>query len=539
MAEWNFANLFEVCAEVRQDGLALAHGDDEVSWVEYNANANGIAAAMLAAGVAKQDKVAQYLYNCPEYMTSVFACFKAGLVPVNTNYRYADDELLYLWDNSDAAVITFHASFAETIERIRDKLPKVKLWLWVADGSSTCPAWATDFASAAASGSSTNVSAPWGRSGGDRWFLYTGGTTGMPKGVMWEQDTLCRLGTRTHPLPLTDDVTIDQYRDSIAARPPTVGLPAAPLMHGTGHITALGQLLGGGTIVTMPNRSLDPEGLLDACSQRRVTGMAIVGDAFARPLADALEANPGRWEFNDLFVMVSSGVMWSQPIKERLLAQIPQLIIMDALGSSEALGMGSSTSSNANIFATAKFDLGADAVVITDEGELVKPGSGETGRLGVQGLMPVGYYKDEVKSAATFPTIAGKRYSLPGDFATIEADGSITLLGRGSVCINTGGEKVFPEEIEECLKGHPSVVDAIVVGVPDERFGQAIVAVVERLAGAEVDEAAVIDHVKGNLAHYKAPRRIFAVDSLTRAANGKVDYKKWTSFAREATEPVG
>ncbi|MEZ5340148.1 MAG: AMP-binding protein [Acidimicrobiales bacterium] len=443
MTEWNFADLWEVCAEVRDSGLALAHGDREVSWRSFNSSANGLAQVMLDAGVGQQDKVAQYLYNCPEYMLSVFACFKAGLVPVNTNYRYADDELLYLWDNADASVITFHASFTETIERIRSRLPKVKLWLWVDDGSGLCPDWATDVAAAAALGSDTNVSGPWGRSGKDRWFLYTGGTTGMPKGVMWEQDTLCRLGSRAHPLPLEPNPSIEEYRASIAARPAPIGLPAAPLMHGTGHVTTLNQLLGGGTIVTMPNRSLDAEALLDTCERRQVSGLAIVGDAFARPIADALEANPGRWSFAPLFVMVSSGVMWSQPVKERLLAQIPQLIIMDALGSSEALGMGSSTSSNAGVTSTAKFDLGANGVVVLDNGDLVQPGSGDIGRLGVAGLMPVGYYKDEVKTAATFPTIAGRRYSLPGDFATVEADGTITLLGRGSVCINTGGRRCF------------------------------------------------------------------------------------------------
>ncbi len=225
--------------------------------------------------------------------------------------------------------------------------------------------------------------------------------------------------------------------------------------------------------------------------------------------------------------------MWSQPVKESLIGHIPQLTIFDSLGSSEAIGMGASYSTKDNVSTTAKFDLGENAVVVTDDGQQVRPGSGDIGRVGVEGLMPVGYYKDEVKTAATFPTLNGIRYSLPGDFATIEEDGTITLLGRGSVCINTGGEKVFPEEVEEALKTHPAVVDAIVVGIPNERFGQAVSAVIETTAISSIEAAEIIEHVKAQLAHYKAPRTVLPVESLTRAPNGKVDYKKWTAFAVE------
>jgi acyl-CoA synthetase (AMP-forming)/AMP-acid ligase II len=535
MTKWNFADLWEMGAEIRGDQRAQVFGDQTTGWTEFNRRANGIAQAMLDAGVAKQDKSAQYLYNSPPYLESVFASFKAGLVPVNTNYRYADNELLYLWDNSDAAVVTFHGTFVETIDRIRARLPKVKLWLWVDDGSGPCPEWAADFDSAAAAGVDDNVSGPWGRSGDDRWFLYTGGTTGMPKGVMWDQDTLIQLTTRNHPVPLQADTDLDTWKAAIAqigSAAPVI-LPGAPLMHGTGHISAIGQLLVGGCVVTLPNRHLDPVGMLDAVEREKVNVLVIVGDAFARPIADALDAEPDRWDLSSVASMVSSGVMWSQPIKARLLEHMPQMIIFDSLGSSEALGMGASYSTKDNISTTAKFEAGENSVVIREDGVLVEPGSGDIGRLGVVGFMPIGYYKDEVKTAATFPTIDGTRYSLPGDWATIEADGTITLLGRGSVCINTGGEKVFPEEVEEVLKMHPRVVDAIAVGVPDERFGQAITAVIEPTVGAEIDEAELIAHVKSQLAAYKAPRQILVVDSLTRAANGKIDYKKWSSFAAE------
>ncbi len=535
MTKWNFADIWEHCAEIRGDQRAQTFGDQTTSWRDFNRRANGVAQAMLDAGVKKQDKSAQYLYNSPPYMETVFASFKASLVPVNTNYRYADKELLYLWDNSDAAVITFHGTFVDTIERIRDDLPKVKLWLWVDDGSAPCPDWASDYESAASAGTDENVSGSWGRSGSDLWFLYTGGTTGMPKGVMWDQNTLIEATTRTHPFPLGPDADIEGWKEVARQIGPMapVMIPGAPLMHGTGHISAMNTLTAGGCLVTLPNRHLDPALMLDTIEREKVTAVVIVGDAFARPIVDTLDAEPDRWDLSSVTGMVSSGVMWSQPIKERLLDYIPDMIIFDSLGSSEALGMGASYSSKDSIKTTAKFDLGENGVVIREDGELVQAGSGEIGRLGVKGLMPVGYYKDEVKTQATFPTINGTRYSLPGDWATIEDDGTITLLGRGSQCINTGGEKVFPEEVEEALKMHPRIVDAIAVGVPDDRFGSVITAVVEPTVGPPLDEAEIIAHVKSQLAAYKAPRKIFTVDSLTRAPNGKIDYKKWTGFAAE------
>jgi acyl-CoA synthetase (AMP-forming)/AMP-acid ligase II len=535
MSSWNFADLWEVCADARGEAPAAAHGDRTVSWAEFDRRADGLAAGLLDAGLAHQDKVAQYLVNGPEYMQSVYACFKAGLVPVNTNYRYADDELVYLWDNADAAAVMFHGGFVPTVERVRTRLPKVKLWLWADDGTHPRPDWAADLDEVALARTGGQVRGPWGRSGADRWFLYTGGTTGMPKGVMWEQDTLVRLLTATNPVPLGDDATIDGHREHIVATAGAapVVLPAAPLMHGTGHMMSLSQLTLGGCVVTLPGRSLDAEAIWQACADRGVTVLVIVGDAFARPLLGALDAHPGRWDLSRLALMVSSGVMWSQPVKEGLIGHLPQVLIFDSLGSSEAVGMAASFSSKETVTGTARFALGAEAVVVTDDGRTVAPGSGEIGRLGVSGLLPVGYYKDEVKTAATFQVIDGVRYSLPGDWATVEADGSVTLLGRGSVCINTGGEKVFPEEVEEVLKMAPGVVDAVCVAVPDERFGEAIAAVVEPRAGADIDAAAVVAHVKEHLAHYKAPRHVLVRDAIVRAPNGKVDYKDLTAWARE------
>jgi fatty-acyl-CoA synthase len=546
MGNWNFADLWEICAEVRGDAPAAVHGDRTVSWAELDRRADGVASTLLAAGLRHQDKVAQYLYNGTEYMQGVFACFKAGLVPVNTNYRYVDDELVYLWDNADAAAVMFHGTFTPTVERIRDRLPAVKLWLWADDGSHPCPGWATDLADAEASAESSGTTArpvagPWGRSGTDHWFLYTGGTTGVPKGVMWEQDTLVRLVSTTHPLQLEDDTPVAAYRDEVAglAGNAPVVLPAAPLMHGTGHMTALGQLTLGGCVVTLPNRSLDPAAIWQACADNRVTMLVIVGDAFARPLLDALETGPDRWDLSSVQLMISSGVMWSQPIKERLLEHLPQALIFDSLGSSEAVGMAASFSSKANVSGTARFALGDAAIVLTDDGRTVEPGSGEVGRLGVRGLLPVGYYKDEAKTAATFQVVDGVRYSLPGDWATVEADGTVTLLGRGSLCINTGGEKVFPEEVEEVLKTAPGVADAVCVGVPDERLGQLVCAIVEPQPGAAVDTTHVVEHVKAHLASYKAPRLVLVRDALGRAPNGKADYPGLATWAREEAASRG
>ncbi|MEZ5231058.1 MAG: AMP-binding protein, partial [Acidimicrobiales bacterium] len=309
--------------------------------------------------------------------------------------------------------------------------------------------------------------------------------------------------------------------------------PGAPLMHGTGHISAMNALTAGGCLVTLPNRHFDPPLMLDAIEREKVTAVIIVGDAFARPIVEALDEHPDRWDLSTVASMVSSGVMWSQPIKERLLSYMPDLIIVDAFGSSEAIGMAKSVSTGGASSSTASFELSPDSVVITDDGRILEPGSDEIGKVALSSRTPIGYYKDPEKSQATFPTINGRRYSIPGDFATVAADGSITLLGRGSVCINTGGEKVFPEEVEEALKMHPRIVDAIAVGVPDERFGSIITAVVEPTVGPPLDEDEIIAHVKTQLAHYKAPRKVFTVDSLTRAANGKIDYKKWTGYAAE------
>ncbi len=538
---WNFAEVWEHNAERFPDALAQARGEQRFSWREFDQRADGVAAALLAAGLRHQDKVAQYLFNCPEYLESVFASFKAGLVPVNTNYRYTDDELLYLWDNADVAAVIFHGAFEERCAAVRPRVAGVKAWLWVDDGSGPCPEWAIPYEQAAVSASERTV-APWGRSADDLYILYTGGTTGMPKGVMWRQDDMIiRLdGGSKKPLPATPGW--DVFDDAVP-RPGPRNLPAAPLMHGTGAMNAMHVLTNAGSVTTLVGRSLDVVELLDTVQRRRINSMSIVGDAFAKRIVRALDDEPDRWDISSLRVVLSSGTMWGAQSKEALLRHNARMVLIDSLGSSEAIGMGTSITRAGEEASVARFQLGETAKVITEDGREVLPGSGERGRVAIRGRAPVGYYKDATRSAATFVVIDGERWSIPGDWAEVAADGRLKLHGRGSQLINTGGEKVHPEEVEEALKLHPSVDDAAVVGPPDERFGQIVVALVAPAAGAVVDEGELVGFVRSRLAAFKAPKRILTVDSLGRAPNGKLDYRALLELAVAsldgAAEPAG
>jgi len=539
VSTWNFADVWETVAEQVPDAPALVHGGRTRTWREFDRRAENVGRWLLGAGVAGQDKLALYLYNCPEYLEATYAAYKVGLVPINTNYRYADDELVYLWENADAVTVVFHGAFVERIEGIRHRVTGVRSWLWVDDGTASCPPWAVPFEEAAETTGihgpegAARVRAPWGRGPDDLHMLYTGGTTGMPKGVMWRQDDLfARLngsGFRRYP---PEGGTDDVRAELVANGPGMTLLPACPLMHGTGGFTAMECLSEGGRVVTLTGRQFDPVELLDTIEAQRVNGLIIVGDAFAKPILATLDANRGRWDLSSLVAIISSGVMWSEGSKQGLLHHHPGMLLVDAFSSSEALGMGNSVSSAEGAAQTARFRLGPDVRVIGTDGSDVEPGSGAVGVLALGGRIPVGYYKDEAKSAATFRLIDGDRYSIPGDYAEIREDGSIHLLGRGSVCINTGGEKVYPEEVEEVVKTVDGVLDAVVVGIPDERFGEEIVAVVQLTPGTpdgSVHPDAVVEFVKGRLAGYKAPRRVRFVDTIGRSPSGKVDYARHRS----------
>jgi fatty-acyl-CoA synthase len=535
MSDWNYADVWETVADLQPELIAVTQGDRDVTWAEFDRGADGVAQFLLDLDTVHQDKVAIYLYNSPEYLQTTFAAAKVGLVPVNTNYRYGDDELSYLWENADAVAVVFHGAFADRIEGILDRVPGVKGWLWVDDGSGPCPDWATPYEDAAKS-AIERVTAPWGRSGDDLFMLYTGGTTGMPKGVMWRQDDLfARLidsAVRHYPV----DGGLEAVRAAVEASPGGVTiLPACPLMHGTGNFPSNTVLAEGGRVCLLESRRYDPVELLDTIQREKVNALVFVGDPFARPLLGALDEHPGRWDLSSLMMIISSGAMWSEPVKEGLLRNHGGMLLVDAFSSSEALGMGVSVSASGAAAKTASFTLGPDVKVLTEDGRPVEPGSDEVGVLALGGRNPLGYYKDEEKSDRTFKEIDGVRYSIPGDYAQVGSDGTIHLLGRGSVSINSGGEKIFPEEVEEALKTHDAVRDAVVVGIPHPTYGEQIVAVVELKEGApEPAENELIEHVKARLASYKAPRRVRIVTTIGRAANGKVDYNRHRDESMEA-----
>ncbi len=534
--QWNFADVWEHLADRFPEAPALVHGDVVRSWREFSKRSDGLAATLLASGLGRQDKVAQYCRNRPEYLESLFACFKASFVPVNTNFRYGDEELVYLWKDADVTAVVFDAEFTGTCERLRAQVPGIRSWIRVPGGpeDDDCPPWAVPYGEAADS-SPVRVRAVWGRSGEDLNLLYTGGTTGMPKGVMWQQHDFFLMLEKQYGRMPPEQADVEGYL-SRCSRPGPRVLPGPPLMHGTACWFAMAALSAAGSVVTLTSTHFDPVELLETVSGRDVKGLCIVGDPFAKPILSELDSQPGRYDLHSLRLIMSSGAMLSRESKERLLRHAPHARVVDGLGSSESGSVGSAVAEQPGEAATARFRLGDHVRVLDDDNRDVLPGSGRAGRLAVSGHLPVGYYKDPDKTAATFLTIDGRRFVVAGDWATVELDGSITLLGRGSGCINTAGEKVFPEEVEEVLKRHPSVRDASVVGVPDERFGEAVIALVEPEEGAHVDEEALVAHAKAHLAGYKAPKRVLEIAQVARHANGKMDYRLMAQVARSELE---
>ncbi|MFZ5913805.1 MAG: AMP-binding protein, partial [Pseudomonadota bacterium] len=422
-------------------------------------------------------------------------------------------------------------------------LPRLKLLIQVDDGQSPLIEGAVEYEAFLASGEPMPRQE---RSEDDIYMLYTGGTTGMPKGVMYRQGDHCfglMMGYdfRGLPRPKTNEEMIEAIRRLEAANALPVSIPACPLMHGTGiWVGAFAPLMIGGCVVTLPNLNFDPDAIWRQVQQHRVTDLIIVGDAFAKPLSNALDAaaDAGRpYDIASLNLVISSGVMWTAEVKQQMLKH-KDMFLIDAMGSTEG-SMGRSLTTRATSSATAKFQMGEFTKVFNDRDEEVKPGSGESGMIAAGGMVPVGYFKDPDKSAKTFRTINGVRYSFPGDFATVDADGAIILQGRGSVCINSGGEKIFPEEVEEAVKRHPSVYDCLVVGIKDDRFGEKVTAVASAKSGQSLDERDVIEEARRHIAGYKLPKHVIAVPEVPRAPNGKADYKTAKQLAAQALGVAG
>jgi fatty-acyl-CoA synthase len=542
----NWATLWESLAAAQPDHGAVVVGERIIRWRDLEARAARLASVFIDAGLGHDAKVAQLLHNCPEYLESVFAAFKVRATPVNVNYRYLADEIAYVLDNSDAEAVVFHGSLGDRIATVRERLPRLRLLLQVDDGSPLIEGarWYDDALAAALPAEASE------RSGDDQLFLYTGGTTGLPKGVMWSHADL--FGALAYTGYVAAGLEVPSTPAGVGAvaaslnaagRSP-VNLCAPPLMHGTALFLAIQAFVMGGTVVLLGGRRFDPDELWRLVEQHRVTQLSIVGDAFARPMAAALDAAAARgspYRVDSLQRIVSTGATLSAELKRAFQDHAPQVTIIDMIGASEggpfALSMTLPGQAPAE---TAVFSAPPNAVVIDDHtGRPAARGSGVVGMLAVSGPMPSGYYGDPERTASTFRTIDGVRYSVPGDYATIDVDGTVHLLGRGSVCINTGGEKVFPEEVEVAARTHPGVVDCTVVGVADERFGEAVTLVASRQTGSSpVSDDELVTHLRARLAPYKVPRRIVWVDTVERSPSGKGDYR-WARRAAEAALAPG
>jgi acyl-CoA synthetase (AMP-forming)/AMP-acid ligase II len=534
---WNFGDLLDiVAAAAAPRAPAFIHDGVATPWPVAKQRMDALARGMIAHGASAGDKVAFYMRNGAAYGEMTGACFLASLTHANINYRFNANEVYYIADNADAAVLVYGAEFQPVVEEIRHRLHKVKLYIQV--GAEPAPAFAVSYESLAADLSSSTALPP--RSPENQVMAYTGGTTGMPKGVVFRQGELAPYLWRIANIFGPDMPGSAEEIAALIASQGEAGkryLIACPQMHSTGFWVTMWSLLTGSCLVTVTSKSLEPELIWRTVERDRATNLTIVGDPFARPLLAVLDAAPGRFDLSCLTGIGSSGAMWSADVKRRLLRHLPQAVLFDAMSSTESMGVAVAVTTNEGPAQTAGFTPSPDTIVIDENDIPLPPGSGLIGRLAVGGMQPIGYYKDPEKTAKTFRVINGVRYSIPGDYAMLEADGAIKLLGRGSNCINTAGEKVYPEEVEEALKTHPSVEDALVIGMPDPQWGQAVTGIIRLAMDAAFDEATLRAHVRQNLAGYKVPKRILVTADSMRGPNGKADYKRVAAFAaRELTQ---
>jgi len=510
---FNLADLFEVVADEVGDRPAVVAGEPRRTFAELEERANRLANHLLTAGVTPETRVGIYAWNRVEWIEALLGALKARAVPINLNYRYTADELRYVLDDADVEVLVYEPEFGAVVSEARSLLPPLRQLLALGDGES--------YEQALRDASPVRPELP--RSPDDPYMLYTGGTTGMPKGVVWRHEDVffAAMGGGGFGQPPIETP------DELAGRIPAgdermVSMVIAPVMHGAAQWGAFITLFAGGTVALFTEHHFDPHAVWRIVERERCTTVMLVGDAMARPLAEALEDPAASYDTASLLTVGSGGAVFSPAVKGQLQAQLPNVIIMDTIGASE---VGSTGSAAAAVERTPRFVVRPSNAVLGDDLRPVEPGSGVVGRLARCGHIPLRYHKDEAKTAATFVTDPdGVRWAVPGDFATVEADGTITLLGRGSQCINTGGEKVYPEEVEAALKSHPDVFDAVVVGIPDDRFGQRVAAVVHPRDGSSPDLEQLAGHCRATIAGYKVPRDLELVGAISRTPAGKPDY---------------
>ncbi len=539
---FNLALIHEAIAERIPEREAVVFRDRRISWRELTDRTRRLADLMRGCGLgchtqrsnlenweSGQDHVGLYLRNGNEYLEGMLGAFKARAVPFNVNYRYVDDELIALLDDADARALIFHASFAPVLDRIRDRLPKLALLLQVPDDSAEplLPG-ALDYEEALAAARPLRPAPD--LSPDDLYILYTGGTTGMPKAVLWRQEDIFHAALYSSGAESLEAVVAHALTEG-----PRV-LTAPPFMHGAAHWVAFNMWYVGGTVIVPSNlQRLDPADIWSTIERERATALCIVGDAFGRPLADELRA--GDYDVSRLRLITSGGATLSAALKREFLDRIPGLRVLDALGSSEAGTQASQYSARGDAVTTGDFAMKPQNLVLkADLSGAATPGSPEPGWLARRGRVPLGYYKDARKTAETFPIVDGVRYAVPGDRARVAADGSMQLLGRDSLTINTGGEKVFAEEVERVLKHHPSVYDAVVVPTSHERWGQQVTALVVAREGKRISMDELIEASRDFIAAFKLPRRVIFVDEIVRAPSGKADYRWAKSRALEASD---
>jgi acyl-CoA synthetase (AMP-forming)/AMP-acid ligase II len=531
MATYTFADLFELMVDVVPDRPALIVGDTRRTYAELDARANALGHHLQAAGVGPGDHIGIYATNGKEWVEGMLGAYKIRAVPINVNYRYVEEELIYLFDNADVVALIALQEYGPRLANVVPKVDGLRHVIISADGSGASIEGfdSVDYEDAIAAASPAREFGP--RSNDDLYLLYTGGTTGWPKGVMWRQEdvffALCGgidafTGARfTRPEDLSD-----KARDAAALGSNGLKMFALPpLMHGAGQFASLRALTSGDTAVLIPK--FDAEEVWRVVDREGVNVISCTGDAMARPLADVLERLHGELDVSSVLSFGSSAAIWSPSVKDQIARLLPNAVLTDSIGATES-GMNGIrvVQSGDEVKGGGPNTTPSPGTTVLDDDtrQPLEPGSGKIGKLARSGDVPLGYYKDPEKTAATFPTIDGVRYSIPGDYATIEADGSITLLGRGSQSINTGGEKVFPEEVEGALKRHPQVFDALVVGVPDERWGERVTALVQPREGAEPTLEELVEHCRAHIAGYKVPRQLVLVAQMPRHASGKPDY---------------